>query len=286
MIAVKNMISTVAILLLVAGSCAAQQPDGPWHRSLAEAQEVAAESGRTLLINFGGPGCGPCDRLREETLSDEAVATMIDEYFEAAPVNAAVQTELATRYLVNSFPTIIFMDADGTEVHRHRGFASAEGFLEVLAAGLQAHESLRHARALAVQAGDDIAPDIETEIAESFLAALQYGDAARWARRALENAPEDTTAPRAKASFVLGAALVEGDDPTAAIEHLQTALELDPDASWGWQARLKLGYALLQTDRRDDGAVLLREVAGTEEAAGELRDEATRLLRWAGFDAP
>lgn len=274
------------VLVLLTGAAGAQEHDGPWHHSFTAAQEFARQSGRPLLINFGGPGCGPCERMTSETLGDDAVAAVIYEHFEAAHVNSALQPELATRYLVSQFPTIKFMYADGTVVHDHRGFAVAERFLKVMEKALVAHEALLRARSMAEEAGEDTSAEVAAQISRDFLTAQQHEDSAAWARRALDRTPDDAVDLRAKLFFVLGVALAEGGDPGAAVEPLQTALALDADAPWGWQARLNLGYAWLQTDERDKGGELLREVAAAEDADAEIRDEARLLLRWVGLDTP
>ena len=286
MIKVRNAISAAAIILFAISAGAAHDHEGPSYESFASAQSAASESCRPMLVNFGGPGCGPCERLRRETLSDTAVGAMIAERFEAAQVNAGTEPELATRFLVHQFPTVKFMDADGTVVHDHRGFAAAEEFLEVLKEGYQAHEALVHARALAAEAGEEASAEVALEIARSFLAAQQYESAARWARPALEEMPEDAIEMRADAAFVLGFALVQIGEPRPGGEHLESALSLAANAAWAWEARVKLGYAWLQTDRREAAAELLREVAETEEVDRMIRYEARLLLRWAGLEVP
>lgn len=239
-----------------------------------------------MLVNFSGPSCGPCEKLKRETLADEAVLEMLGEQFEAAQVDASLEPEIATRYLVNQFPVVKVLEAGGEVVYDHRGFVEAADFLGVMERALEAHATVLRARALAEEAGDAASPEQSMQIAQDFFSVGWYETSAGWARRALEAMPADDAQSRATASFVLGVSLAESGEPRAAVEPLEEALSLAPEAPWVWQARLNLGYAFLQVDDREQGGALLRQVAASEEADTEFRREARLLLRWVGLDLP
>ncbi len=279
-------LQTVVVALALAGALIGARADASlWHDDFASARAAAGESGKPLLVEFHGPGCGPCEQMERETLSDAEVSAMIREHFEPLRVNAVRDSDVATRYLVATFPTVKFIDADGTAVYDHASFVPPDRFMEVMREALQAHGALRRARALAEDAGDGYSAHTALRTAVNFLAARQHDVAAQWSRRALERAGDEATELRAHASYVLGVALLEIGEPREAADHLETALLLDPGAVWAWEARLKLGFAWLQFDRRDRGADLLRVVADANAAEADTREEARRLLRWAGLEA-
>ena len=75
--------------------------------------------------------CGPCKMLAAQIFTQDAVA----DYFNTHFVNVKMDMEkgegpaLARKYSVGSYPTLIFVDGDGEEMHRTMGFMPAEKLL-------------------------------------------------------------------------------------------------------------------------------------------------------------
>ena len=251
-----------------------------WHESVAEAVQAAQESRRPILIEFHSVGCGPCAQMEEITLTDEAVTAVIARRFEAVRVSGLAEPDIATRFLVSFYPTVKFIDADGTPVYDCQGFVPPAHFLDVMTNALGAHAALRRARAAAAE--QPAAATAALAIARDFRTARQYYQAADWAKRAL--AADDSEAVASEAKYVLGAALTEAGEPGGARQPLIDALKLADGAVWQWDARLKLGYVWLQRGEEDSGIGLLQTVHTSDEAAPEVRSQAMRLLRWWGVE--
>ncbi len=249
-----------------------------WHEGFASAVAAAEETRRPILVEFYGNGCGPCTRMEQETLADPDVATFIGEHFEPVRVNALQQSELATKYVVSFYPTVKFIDADGSAVYDSQGYIPSDEFMAVMRSALDAHRALERARAAAD--GDPTNAQEAVATARDFLSARQYEQAADWAREAL--ALDD--APVAEASYVLGCALMEMGEPSQAASALESALAQAPEADWRLDAQLKLGFAWLQRGDEAEGIAMLRRVHGAENAGPALKTEAARLLEWWGAD--
>lgn len=267
-----------AALLLLAGLPASAEL--AWHTDFNEAVAAARDSGRPILAVFHSVGCGPCAQMEHETLADPRVAEIVARSFEAVRVNAITQSELATRYLVSYYPTVKFLDADGSAVYDAQGFITADDFLTFVDGALAAHAALQRARSAA--AGEE--PDAEgaLAIARDFLRARQYPQAIEWARATLSRSDAADPLVTAEANSVLGIALTDAGEPAEAEEALLAALSLADDAEWAWHTRLKLGYVWLQRGREEGGIDLLSVVREAEAAAPGVRSEAERLLRWWG----
>lgn len=248
-----------------------------WHEGFAAATAAAEASGRPVLAFFHSVGCGPCAQMEHETLVEPTVAEVIAKSFEAVNINALAEPELATRYLVSFYPTVKFIDADGAAVYDSRGFVAAEDFVGLMNEALAGHRALTRAREAAAQ--PDTSAEQALPIARDFLLAKQYTEAAEWARVAAAN-----EAQAAEAQFVLGVALVEAGEPSQGEVPLLAALTAADGADWAWQARLKLGYAWLQTGKDDGGIDLLKAVCAADEAPLKIREEAAHLLRWWGVE--
>jgi uncharacterized protein YyaL (SSP411 family) len=69
------MFKTLYIITLAFGLL----PPPQWHVNLNEAQEIARQQHRHILLNFSGSDwCGPCILLRKEVFDDPVFAAMAD----------------------------------------------------------------------------------------------------------------------------------------------------------------------------------------------------------------
>ncbi|MBL8862561.1 MAG: thioredoxin fold domain-containing protein [Planctomycetes bacterium] len=133
------------VAALLAGGCSEQPPaartspaatatspwfDGPFEDALAQAR-----ASRTLVfVDFFTTWCPPCKKLDAETFSQPAVQAELRQLV-ALKIDAESQkgVPLARQYRVGGYPTLLVLDAAGTEVGRMVGFLPPERFLEKLA---------------------------------------------------------------------------------------------------------------------------------------------------------
>jgi thioredoxin-related protein len=64
------------------------------------------------------------------TFPAEAVKGMIDRYFIPLKYESGSDAEQFLRFGIRATPTVIFLDSEGNEIHRHVGFLGAETFLK------------------------------------------------------------------------------------------------------------------------------------------------------------
>lgn len=105
-----------------------------WSSDLATAQTQAKTSGRMVFIDFtGSDWCPPCMALRDNVLTQTEFLDYADKNLELVeidfpknkPIDKTVELanrNLAEKYNVKSFPTIIVMDAAGKILHREEGY--------------------------------------------------------------------------------------------------------------------------------------------------------------------
>lgn len=124
-------------LMVIMSSCSAEQgvnvnekSNLHWYTNLAEAQKVAAESGKPILANFtGSDWCRWCIALNKEVFtkqsfidyaSGELVPVKIDfpRFTKLPEAEAAKNQELAGKYGVRGFPTVMLLNADGSTISR------------------------------------------------------------------------------------------------------------------------------------------------------------------------
>ena len=94
----------------------------------AQAKAVAAKEGKMLFLDFYADWCAPCKQMERYGFRDAAFAQMIRDNFIAYKVDVDMFAgmDVAEKYKVVKYPTIIVTDAKGTEKKRTIGYQSAE----------------------------------------------------------------------------------------------------------------------------------------------------------------
>jgi len=118
------------------GSSAPASNEIAWIHNLDDGLKKAAEEGKPVMVDFYTEWCGWCKKLDEDTYSNARVKAKAAE-FVAVKVDAEQHQASASKYGVEGFPTIVFTDAKGKEIHRVTGFAPPEPFLSEMGKALR-----------------------------------------------------------------------------------------------------------------------------------------------------
>ena len=96
-----------------------------------EADGLARQEGKPLFIDFETTWCGPCKIMDEWVYTADAVVDAATSTI-AVKVDGDERLDLKDRYGVSGFPTVILLDADGTELRRLDGYVNVEDMTEFL----------------------------------------------------------------------------------------------------------------------------------------------------------
>ena len=102
---------------------------GTWE----EALQKAVKEGKPLFLDISASWCGPCKMLKKNTFTNEEVG----EYFNTNFVNVAVDGEkgegvdLARKYHIRGYPTLIFLDNNGEIISQLSGYRDPEGLIKI-----------------------------------------------------------------------------------------------------------------------------------------------------------
>ena len=123
------------------------------------AVQAATAEGKLVFIDFYTTWCEPCKRLDATTWSDPAVAKLLGEKTVPLKLDAEKEIDLAKRYKIEAYPTLLLLKPDGTEVDRLVGFREAPKFIEEFNAALAGKNTLVRAKeAVAAAGGGDSVP--------------------------------------------------------------------------------------------------------------------------------
>ncbi|HWL95295.1 MAG TPA: thioredoxin family protein, partial [Phycisphaerae bacterium] len=148
--------------------------------TLDQACAKAATEKKVVMIDFYTVWCGPCKMLDRNTWPNEKVRKLLTEKAISLKVDAEKNRELSQKYRITSYPQIVFLKPDGSEIDRLIGYRDAEGFLREAAGPLIGKDSLT----LAKEAIDKTPGDPMLRI--------QYGDALAQRGKAAEALNEYT----------------------------------------------------------------------------------------------
>lgn len=103
------------------------------HISLDKALKLAEEQNKLVFIDAYTTWCGPCKKMARTTFMNEEVAAYFNENF----INLKVDMEkgegpkLEKKYGIHSYPTLLFLNADGSQKKKVIGFHQSAEFLRV-----------------------------------------------------------------------------------------------------------------------------------------------------------
>ena len=128
----KRLVTLLALSLLALGDSFAQGIEffeGSWEDALQTAQE----EGKIIFMDAYAVWCGPCKRMAKTTFVDESVGSFFNDKF----LNVKMDMEkgdgpqLARKYGVRAYPTLLFIDYSGEVVHQARGAQGVSALLKL-----------------------------------------------------------------------------------------------------------------------------------------------------------
>jgi protein disulfide-isomerase len=106
----------------------AQQPF-PWESTLENAQRIAAQNNRLVLVHFWAPWCGVCTRMETEVFNQPGVASAVMANYVPVKIDVDQMPSMATKFDVTALPTDVIITPQGQIVDQIRGRAEATQYV-------------------------------------------------------------------------------------------------------------------------------------------------------------
>jgi thiol-disulfide isomerase/thioredoxin len=129
-----------------------------WTHKLSEALAQASSGSKLIVVDLVADWCGWCRQMESRTWPDPKVNRLAQQYV-FLRLNGEKEKdgiELIEKFRVDGYPTVMLLNADGTEFDRFEGFMSADQFLSTLKGTLANPETLGNLIAQEKNNGDDL----------------------------------------------------------------------------------------------------------------------------------
>lgn len=129
----KKIAFLIALLLVLLPSLSKADEINFDHSEWKSILAKAGKENKLVFVDAYTTWCGPCKWMSANTFTNPDVAAFFNKNF----VNAKIDMEkgegleIAKLYGVNVYPTLLFVDAQGTLIHSELGARDAEKFLEL-----------------------------------------------------------------------------------------------------------------------------------------------------------
>ncbi|WP_416487538.1 thioredoxin fold domain-containing protein [Brachyspira hyodysenteriae] len=127
----KNILMIFFIMFTSIISCNKASAEIKWEKDLATAMKKAKEKNLPIMIDVYTDWCTWCKELDKNTYTHKEVIDTAKKMvsIKLNPETSEEGAEIAQRYGVNGFPTILFISADGFILENVGGYVEGENFV-------------------------------------------------------------------------------------------------------------------------------------------------------------
>lgn len=274
----RPVLPPIFLLLLLGGPLSAAPAPPTWHSSVAAAQEQAAQAKKLLFLELASARVPACARRDQEVYREARLARVLTA-FVCVRLDAERDRAAVAQWQPTGFPTLIVLQADGTEIARPLATLAADALAERLEQIRDDERALGELRAkLAATPAD-----VPSRLALCRIY-LRRGNAAA-ARPLIDGlaAADDALVRQALPSLWLGLAMAlgRGAPGPKGKEYFERVIREFPESREAEQAYFLLHMVHLMAGDREAAARSLERVVESAHDA-YLRERAERALRARG----
>ncbi len=100
--------------------------------SWEQLQTQARNQNKPYFVAFETPWCRVCKKMDHEVYARDRVSNYARSHFLAYKLDGEVRPDVAQRYGINSYPTLIVFDSTGKELKRIQGATTERQFVELM----------------------------------------------------------------------------------------------------------------------------------------------------------
>jgi thiol-disulfide isomerase/thioredoxin/Flp pilus assembly protein TadD len=240
------LIAGILLVLSAAAQADVEWADPPFDNIL----KTAKQQNKHIFLDFYAVWCGPCKRLDQVTYKDAKVMEFLGGTV-AAKYDAEKDEgkELADKFRVVAFPTLVILDPEGKEIDRHIGYLGPEEFVKKMQGYIDGIETVEYYRELLKKNPDDI--EVLFTLGMKHADAVRAMEAMATLSRVLALDPEDSSGHAADAIFALGNVSYTLDKYDDAEKYFLQLTDRFPDTEWQDRGLTRLARIYYKQDKHD-----------------------------------
>lgn len=99
-----------------------------WYFSFSDGQAEAKKFNKPIMVDFYTDWCGWCKKLDKDVYADSKVADLAKKFI-CIKIDGDKNKDLVNKYTVRGYPTILFLNPDGSVINTSVGYIPADEFL-------------------------------------------------------------------------------------------------------------------------------------------------------------
>jgi thiol-disulfide isomerase/thioredoxin len=139
------------------------------HGTFAELLATAKKANKMIYIDCYTVWCGPCKWMAKNVFTNDTVADFYNANFISAKIDMekGEGLELAKKYDIRAYPTMLYLNSNGEQLHRTCGSSPAAAFI------ISGKNALSHATQLATYTADFKAGKVNASFADTYFSMLR-----------------------------------------------------------------------------------------------------------------
>ncbi len=268
--------SALLSLCLLGSLRTAQAAKIQWAPSYTAAVADARAHDKLIMADFYTDWCGWCKKLDEDTYTNAKVVQLSTQLV-PVKVNAEKEgVQLAKKYGVNGYPTILFLNAGGEVEAKIVGYKPADGFSEDMQKAISLHKDFPALLARYKSNPNDL--ETTAKLAAVYAGRGNQVKAKQLLAQAEKQDPDNTKGLLTKTYTALGDSYQEDQQFDQAIPLFRKAAKTGKDPYDLAYAHLSIAVCYLQQNKLPEAVPELKATVAVPNAPKDLKEQAQQIL--------